>query len=55
MKRLLVIGQCLAREAPEKMADAVLAARIVERTNNASREGGATLKHEGRSNALQTA
>ena len=55
MKRLLVIGQCLAREVPDKIAAAVLAARIVERTNNAPREGGATLKHEGRSNALQTA
>lgn len=52
MKRLLVIGQCLAREVPEKMADAVLAARIIERKKNAPLEGGATLKHDGRCNAL---
>ena len=30
MKRLLVIGQCLAREVPEKMAAAVEAARNIE-------------------------
>lgn len=55
MKRLLVIGQCFAPEVPEKMATAVLAARRIERMKNAPREGGATVKNEGRCNALRTA
>ena len=54
MKRLLVIGQCLAREVPEKMVAAVLAARNVDRTKNAPLEGGAPTKLEGRCNALRT-
>ncbi len=46
----------MAPEVPEKIADAALAARMIERmrTKNAPLEGGATMKHEGRSNALQT-
>ena len=55
MSRLMVIGQCSAREVPEKIANAVLAARMIERMKNAPLEGGATVKNEGRCSALRTA
>lgn len=52
--RLLVVGQCLARDVPARISAAVSAARMIERIKNAPREGGETESGApGRCNALK--